>query len=319
MPDIVLKYLIPYVTSTDMKILSQINHYFKETIWEKSHRPSHSTVRAFFRITISSIKGFVNDECFAKASALTYYSLLSIIPLFAIGFGIGQLLGFEENLKQEINKAFQEQPVIAEKLIEFASASLKQTEGGLIASLGLIVFLWTVFSVITSIETFFNKIWHTKASRSFLKQTMRYIPLILLLPIFVVITNSSIIYLSSLEILKSAHFPLYEWIGPATHLFFRIIPYTLAWMVFTFLYLFIPNAKVSRKAGLIAGLIASIAFETWQWIYINFQLEAASYGVIYGSFAAVPLFLIWLNNSWLIILFGTEVSYNIQKESKERN
>lgn len=302
-------------------MFSSIHRFFQKTIWNDP--PPLNIFSAFFykflRVTIRSTHGFIKDECFAKASALTYYSLLAIIPLFAIGFGIAQLFGFEETLKKEILLAFQEQPMIAEKAIEFASAALKQTKGGLIASLGLVVLLWTVFSMITSMEAFFDKIWHVSSSRSFLRQTMRYIPLILLLPLFAILAGSSILYISSLGIAQSENPSFSAFIGSATDVLLRIIPYILAWFVFTFLYMYIPHAKVGWKGGIIAGFIASLAFETWQWIYIHFQLKASSFGVIYGSFAAVPLFLIWLNYSWLIVLFGTELSYNIEKDQRKQH
>jgi membrane protein len=294
----------------------QFISHFREEYWDpqKTTKPK-GFFNSFLRTLIASIRSFLDDNCFDKASTLTFYSLLSIIPLVAIGFGIAQELGFAEKFTEQVKDQFQSQPQVAEKIIQFSNATLKTTKGGVIAVFGIVVLLWTVLRMIGNIETFFDEIWKVKTTRTLWQQIKRYVPMIIFFPIFLVGSNSVILYASTEAILASQSIKLLSFLGPAIKFLFQIIPYILNWCLLSFLYIYLPNTKVSWKAGLVAGFAAGILYAIWQWIYVTFQVNASSYGAIYGSFAAVPLFLIWLNYSWLIILFGSELSHHIQETS----
>ena len=268
----------------------------------------------FLRVLVTSIRDFINDNGFDKASTLTFYSLLSIIPLIAIGFGIAQALGIAEKFSEQVQAQFSNQPQIAEKIIQFSNATLNTTRGGVIASFGLIVLVWTVFRTIGNIASSFDEIWKVKKLPTFWQQVKRYVPMIFLFPIFLVGSSSIIIYVFTQATLASESIVYLHFLGPFFHILIQLIPFFLNWGMFSFLYIYLPNTKVLWKAGIIAGMITTILYLFWQWIYVTFQLNAGSYGTIYGSFAAVPLFLIWLNYSWYIVLFGAELSTHIQKE-----
>lgn len=261
------------------------------------------------RILTASLKGFIADRCFDKAATLTYYSLLSIVPIAAISFGIAQEAGFETNLTEIIKSQLQSQPEIAKKVIQFSHATLQQTKGGIVAGFGLIVLVWTVFNMISSIEVFFDEIWKVKTSRTWWQQIKRYIPLIVLFPIFLIGSNALIIYVSTET---TSAFQSIEYLNSFIVYVFKSFPYIITWAILSFFYVYLPNTKVTWKAGFISGVTAGILYQCWQWIYVIFQINASSYGAIYGAFAAIPLFLIWLNYSWLIILFGVELSYHTQ-------
>jgi len=89
----------------------------------------------------------------------------------------------------------------------------------------------------------------------------------------------------------------------------KLLPYAALWLLFTFIYIFMPNTKVNFKSGVLAGIVAGTIYQVLQWAYVNFQVGVAKYNAIYGSFAALPLFLVWLQLSWLIVLFGAEISF----------
>lgn len=254
------------------------------------------------RILISSIQDFIANKGFDKASTLTFYSLMSIIPMLAIGFGVALLFGLSERFKEEVIIQLSSQKEIAEKLIEFANTTLATTRGGVIASFGIVILFWTVMNTIRNIESFFNEIWGVKNPRTFLQEVKSYLPLIVLLPIFLVGSSSVVVYLSQIEN-SFLHFVL-QW-----------IPYLVNWSLLSFFYIYLPNTHVSWKAGFIAGAITGMIFLIWQWVYVTFQVHASSYGVIYGSFAAIPLFLVWLNYSWLIFFFGCQLSYEIHRDN----
>lgn len=294
--------------------------WFQQEYWNPKEENRH---QGFFhrvlRILFSSIRSFINDKCFDKASTLTFYSLLSIIPLVAIGFGVAQQLGIADKFTEQVKAQFQSQPQVADKIIEFSNATLKTTRGGIIAGFGVVVLLWTVLRMIGNIETFFDEIWKVKKTRTLWQQVKSYLPIILLFPLFLVGSSSIILFMSTKAILATQSVELLNFFGPLVQLLFHLIAYSVGWGLLSFIYIYLPNTKVSWKAGMIAGVIAGILYSLWQWIYVTFQVNAASYGTIYGSFAAFPLFLIWVNYSWLIILFGNELCAHIQKADGKKS
>lgn len=297
-----------------MNKITQVIEYFRQEFWDPKQK---SKPKNFFykvlRILFGSIRGFIDDKCFDKASTLTFYSLLSIIPLMAIGFGIAQELGFADKFTEQVKAQLHSQPQVAEKLIEFSNSTLKTTKGNIIAWLGFIILLWTVLRMIGNIGSSFDEIWKVKTSPTLWQQLKRYIPMILLFPIFLVGSSSIIIFMSTKAILAFKSIEVLNVFSPFIEFIFQWIPYLVSWGLLSFIYIYLPNTKVSWKAGIIAGIITGILYVIWQWIYVTFQVNASSFGAIYGGFAALPLFLIWLNYSWLIILFGTELAHNIQE------
>jgi membrane protein len=133
--------------------------------------------------------------------------------------------------------------------------------------------------------------------------------MILVCPILLAISGSMTIFVSSHVKLIIEKIPLLQNVGPAFWVPLKLLPYVTIWVVFTFIFIFMPNTKVRFKSALIGGIVAGTIFQIVQWVYINFQIGAAKYGAIYGSFAALPLFLMWLQLSWFVILFGAEVSF----------
>lgn len=295
--------------------------FFQKGIWENDLGEQNRFKRFCYgclRISISSVQGFINDQCFEKASTLTFYSLLAIIPLVAISFAIAQELGFADSFIDQIKTQLKSQPQVAEKIIQFAHSTLKNTKGGIIASFGVVILFWTVLRTIGNIAIFFDDIWKVKKNRTLWQQMKSYTPLILLFPVFLAGSSSVIIYMSTVAISTSRSNEYLSFLSTVILYVFDLISYLVGWGLLSFLYIYLPNTKVLWKSGIIAGIITGIIFYIWQWIYITFQVHASSYGVIYGSFAAVPLFLIWLNYSWLIVIFGAELSCHIQQEISKK-
>lgn len=285
--------------------------YATEKYWAEKGKKSKGAY--IVSIIVSSIYSFINNQCFNKGATLTFYSLFAIIPIIAIGFGIAQKLGFSQMFAEQIRKALDSQPEIATKIIQFSNAMLNKTKGSLIAGFGVVLLFWTVFRMIGNIESFFDDIWKVKKTRTFLQQLKYYIPLIILFPLFAVGASSLIIFATTKALFATENLKGLESI---VYTLSTLAPFFLFCILFVLTYKLLPNIKVPWKAALIAGITAAILFQAWQWIYINFQVNASSYGAIYGTFAAIPLFLLWLNYSWLIVLFGTELSYQIAQDKK---
>jgi membrane protein len=157
-----------------------------------------------------------------------------------------------------------------------------------------------------NIESSFNNIWCVKKSRILTRKFTDYISLLLIVPIFIIIASS--VNVAQVESVSKS-IPFLSYLSPLLKGLVRILSYTLIWFVFTLIYIVIPNTVVRFKPALIAGIIAGTFFQILQWAYVNFQSYLSGYGVVYGTFAAIPLFLIWLEASWLIVLLGVEISY----------
>jgi membrane protein len=263
------------------------------------------------RVVLLSLRGFDEDKCFFRASALTFYSLLSVVPVVAMLFGIAKGFGFESILKKELIEKFPggAQKEVLAKVIEFAETLLQSTKGGVIAGIGVVVLFWSVIKVLHHIETSLNDIWEIKESRSWGRKFSDYLALMLLSPLLVLLSSSSTVFVTTQISQLSDKFALMGFISPLITMGLKLIPYVLVWVLFSVTYILMPNTKVSLKAGLVAGIIAGTIFQVVQLAYISFQIGAARYNAIYGSFAALPLFLMWVQISWWVVLFGAELSF----------
>ena len=293
------------MTKTFNELFPQRNHVAGEflPLWRRA-----------LRILFDASRGFIEDDCYSKASALTFYSLLSIVPVLAVLFGIAKGFGFDQALEFEISERFAEQRELVDKLIQFAYSWLQNVQGGVIAGIGTVVLLWSVLGLLSNIETTLNAIWKTPVSRPYSRKISDYLATMVICPIFLVASSSITVFISTHITQTAQSNVLVGAISPFILFILKLFPFFLSWILFTFVYLFMPNTKVYFRSALIAGILGGTAFQLWQWIYIRFQIGAASYGAIYGSFAALPLFLIWLQISWLILLAGAELAFEIEND-----
>jgi membrane protein len=227
-------------------------------------------------------------------------------------FGIAKGFGLEQRVETEIYKRFEGQEEIAKEVITYANTLLENTKGGLIAGIGVVILFWSVLKVLGNIEHSFNEIWGVKRSRTLARKFSDYLSLILVCPVLMVLAGSATVLLSSQAKLLLEKITFLESLGPLLLLPLKLLPYCTVWITFSFIFIFMPNTKVKLKSGLFAGILAGTLFQFVQWAYINLQIGVAKYSAIYGSFAALPLFLIWLQISWLIILFGAEIAFAVQ-------
>jgi Predicted membrane protein len=269
---------------------------------------------SIYRVAVASARGYQEDDCSSKASALTFYTLLSIVPVLAVAFGIAKGFGFEKHLESELSHKFMEQREVVDKLIDFAYKTLQNTQSGLIAGIGLVVLFWTVLKLFGSIENSFNSIWKVKKSRTLARSFSDYLAMMLFCPIFFAASSSLSVFITTQIVTYSQENGFWETVSPVFYMAFHIFPLILAWLLFTALYSIMPNTKVPLKYAFIAGICAGTAYQIVQAIYIKFQIGLSSYGAIYGSFAALPLFLVWINTSWLIALAGAEIAYHAEND-----
>jgi membrane protein len=303
-------------------LLTRTIHFVTYDIWRITENEVSGLKELYIntiKTIILAIRGFNSENLQTKASALTYSTLLAIVPLLAVLLGIAKGFGFQEAVQQELFDYFPRQEQELSEAFKFVERYLAQAQGGVIIGVGLILLFYTVINLISSIEDTFNDIWQIQKSRPWHRKISDYLALFLILPVLMTASSGLSIFLSTLQ---NSFLSSYVFFTPLVELVLNIAPFVITIMVFTGLYVSLPNIKVKFVNGLIAGVLAGSAFQFFQFIYISGQIWVNKYNAIYGSFAALPLLLLWLQLSWLICLFGAELAYasqNVKKFSFERD
>lgn len=296
-------------------MITKTTDFIKEGIWllqdSRLNRIQAFAVKAL-RIILLSLQGFVKDLCPLRASALTLYTLLSIVPVIALLFGVAKGFGFEKMLRERLLEQTPEQDTMMIQLIEFAENMLANTKGGVVAGVGIVLLFWTVIKVIGNIEESFNQIWKIERNRSLARKLSDYLSMMLLAPVLLILSGSITVFVKTklTWLMQAIHLPE---LGKQIVLYgLSFSPLLIMALLFTFVFMFMPNRKIHVSAGLIAGIVTSLMYQWVQWAYLTLQLGASSYNAIYGSFAALPLFLLWLQLGWFVVLLGCEISFYIQ-------
>jgi len=294
--------------------IKKLRSFLNNELWtadiEKASKPKRIFIN-FARIIDLGFKGFKEDKLNMRASALTYFTLLSIVPVLALGFGIAKGFGLEAILEDEIAKNLAGQEEAMNYILDFTRSMLGTAKGGLIAGLGFILLLWSVIKLLSNIENSFNTVWDIDKSRGIVRKFTDYLTIMLLGPVFLIIAGSITVFIST-QIANLQEDTMFDFATPIFLKFAKIIPFIIIWLIFTLLYLVMPNTKVKFRSAIIAGIIAGSMFQIFQNLYVYFQSGATRINAIYGSFAALPLFLIWLQTSWFVVLLGAEISYVVQ-------
>lgn len=289
--------------------------FFTQDIWSIDLNDKSKISKFFYqsiKVIILALKGGKEDKVMLRASALTFFSLLSIVPVLAMAFGLAKGFGLDRLLEQQLLENFQGQEEIFRQTFDFAKKMLDSTKGGLVAGIGLLFLFYSVMKLLNNIEASFNDIWYIHKQRNLTRKLTDYITIMLFGPILIILSNSLTVFIASeiehltntvelITLFKGLIFPLLS-----------LLPYTVLWILFTLIYMIMPNTKVKLKSAVLAGIIAGTLFQLLQVLLFKFEVNVSKYNAIYGSFAALPLFLIWLQSSWIIVLYGSEISYSIQ-------
>lgn len=298
--------------------IDKFKHFITSEIWSIQLRDYPLPRRILYhtlRILMLAYRGFVEDRVVLRASALTYFTLMSIVPILAMGFGIAKGFGVDKYMEKQLLENFEGQQEILSQVISFSNNLLQNTEGGLIAGIGVIVLFYSVLKVFNHIEHSFNDIWQIRTSRPYARKFADYLSMMLIAPVLLIAASGINVFVATHLTSLSAKIELISYVAPLIMFLLKLAPYIIIWVAFTLLYIVMPNTKVNIVSGIIAGIIAGSAFMIIQWVYIDLQIGMSKYNAIYGSFAALPLFLAWLRISWLIVLFGAEISFSHQNQN----
>jgi membrane protein len=268
------------------------------------------------RIIVLAARGFTRNRVQLRASALTYYTLLSVIPVVAIAFAIAKGFGLDQILKDLIVREFSSQKEVLDWLLQFATSALEAARGGPIAGIGMILLFYSVMAMLNRIESSFNHIWQIRSSRPWYRKFTDYLTIMLISPVFIILSGSLTLFISTKlqGYMESA--PILEFFKPLISFLVKFSPYFLTWIALVILYIIMPNTKVNFVPALISGIISGTIIQLLQWVYIDLQFGITKLNAIYGSFAAVPLFILWMQLNWITILLGAELTFANQNVSR---
>jgi membrane protein len=293
-------------------LLQRITRYFNHDIW-KIRLSERSLLSSFFirliKILLLTARGFGEDKFTLRASSLTFYTLLSVVPVVAMAFGIAKGFGFEKMFSAQLLEKFPGQEEVMLQIISFAHSMLENTKGGMVAGIGIVVLFWSIIKVLGQIENSFNAIWKVEKARLIGRKLSDYLSIMLICPVLIIMSGSITVFIRSQVTMITSKVTMLELASPLISMGLKMLPYGLIWLLFTFLYLLMPNTRVKFSSGFVGGVIAGTLYQLAQGLYLYFQIGVSRYNAIYGSFAALPLFLIWLQISWFIVLIGAEISH----------
>lgn len=277
-------------------MISKILYFFEKGIWEirlKDLPPVKAFLIRYFRVVLLALYGFMRNGDQKTASVLTYYSLLNLVPLVGVAFGIAKGFGLEKLIHNQILEMAQKanwQAEITSQLLSFSQSILEQAKGGVIAGVGVIMLFYTVISIFGKIEDSLNAIWEVRRPRTLIRKFSDYLTMMVLAPILFIISSSVTVLVASQVKGIVQKIVLLGAFSSVIFFLLSLLPYFSIWILLVILYLVMPNTRVPLRSAIVGGIVAGTIFQAVQWIYIKFQIGVASYGAIYGSFAALPLF-----------------------------
>lgn len=295
-----------------MKKLYKLKNFIKDDIWRIDHEEL-SKARARFikymKVMLITIKTFANERIGFQAVALSFFSTMSVVPFIAIMFAITGGLGLADKLKELLYSYFNNSQNTIDIVLGFAQNIIDSAQSSAVGLVSSLMFVSIVIWMMLNVEKVFNNVWKVRKARNIFKRLTFVIAMILISPFIVMLFFAgSFIYSHALEYigLDPEHFGVFKTILA------WILFATTATFTFSAMYKFIPNSRVKYGSAFKAALPAAISFTVVQYVYLETQVFVSRLSSIFGAFAAVPMFMMWINIGWFIILIGAELSYAFQ-------
>ena len=297
---------------------SDISRFVRYDMWRRTTTEFDGFFQrlgyAIIRTIVLVARGFGSKNLNDKAKSLTYSLIFAVVPILAMVVAVAKGFGVVDVIEHQLNASFLGETNMVPTIMQMVDRYLSTAQGGMFVGIGLIVLLWAVYSFFQSVETAFNKIWNVQKSRSVLHQVTTYIAILVLIPVLIVCSAGISIFLhATMSGLLSEDGSLHEFIhnGGATTLQFGI-----CWLLFTGMYIAIPNTKVHFLSALIPGVIMGSLFQVLQMLSVYLIAMLGRTSIVYGAFATIPILMTWLQYTSLLILIGAEMSYAIQNNEE---
>ncbi len=286
---------------------SRLSEFFTTTIWHLEPETFTGLRRhavKYLQVLALVFRDFRDDGCLVRASALSFNTILSLVPFFALTFAVLKGFGVHNRIEPLI---LDEVAAGSQETVDRIISYINNTNMTSLGTIGLVALVLTVITLLGNIEEAFNVIWGVRETRSFYRKFSDYLSVVITGPILLLTAVSITTTLQSQTLVKWLVETTY--FGDLLLFIIRLTPYFVIWLALVFLYIFIPNTKVRFSSALIGGVLAGTIWQLAQWGYIHFQVGVAKYNAIYGTLALLPIFMVWIYTSWLIVLFGVEVVY----------
>ena len=290
----------------------KLKNFFNEDIW-KLELEELSKARArsvkYMKVLLITIKTFSAEKIGFQAVALSFFSTMSVVPFIAIVFAVTGGLGLADKLKEFLYAYFNNSQQVINTVLGFAQNIIDTAQSSALGLVSALMFVFIVIWMMLNVERVFNNVWRVQKSRNILKRLSIIVAMLLVAPFVVLVFfGGTIVYSHALSYLglDVEGFGVFKSI--LTWALFAVI----ATLTFSAMYKFIPNAEVKYKEALRAAVVSGIAFSVMQYTYLETQVFVTRLSSIFGAFAAVPLFMVWINIGWFIILIGAELSYAFQ-------
>lgn len=255
-----------------------------------------------------SVNTFLSKDMQTQAAALAYRTTLALVPALAMIFAIGRGFGFQKILQDELSGLLPGQQTAISHTLKFVDSYLNQASEGIFVGIGIVFLLYTLYSLLNSVENTFNSIWGVSRGRSIGRKIPDYMSMLLIFPLLMIVSSGISIFLTSA--LQQAFD--FAFMTPLITVFLKVLSWLIVIIFFAGVYMLVPNTKVKPANALAAGVFAGIAFLVLQWLFISGQMYVTKYNAIYGSFSFLPLLFIWLQLTWMMILIGAIICYSSQ-------
>ncbi|MDE6650572.1 MAG: YihY/virulence factor BrkB family protein [Muribaculaceae bacterium] len=285
--------------------IEKLIKYCSSGVWSDPRKTLKVRIVKTINLTVQA---FLNRDLQIKSMAITYQTVFAMVPALALLLAISKGFGFQEIVEKELYTYFPSQSKALGTALGFVDSYLAEASSGILVGVGLIVLLWTLISLLSNIEDAFNNIWDLKTGRNTIQKIKDYIAIFLLIPILMILSSGISLFMSS-TVLSAVPF---AFLTPMVNAMMELVPVVLTWGAFTLCFWLIPNTKVQFKFAAISGAFSAVAFEILQVLFLSGQIYVSKYNAIYGSFAFLPLLLIWLQLSWLLLLSGCGLTYSLQ-------
>ena len=259
------------------------------------------------------IRGFTSKNLNDTAKSLTYSLIFAIVPILAMIVAVAKGFGVADVIQQQLNASFLGETNMVPTIMAMVDRYLETAQGGVFIGIGILILLWAIYSFFQSVETAFNRIWNVKNSRSILRQATTYIAIVVLIPVLIVCSAGINLFMHS-TFDGMAH-------GAQIHEFFqtsgvKFLQFIMCWLLFTWMYVAIPNTKVRFLSALIPGILMGTLFQLLQMLSVYLITLLSRTSIVYGAFATIPILMTWLQYTSLLILIGAEMSFAIQNNEE---
>jgi membrane protein len=293
--------------------LARLRRFLAQDAWTaelSSMSGLHRTATRLLRVGQLVIRGFREDDLAVHAASLTFATLVSLVPLLTLGFAMLKGFGGGEEASARLADAMSAMPHQFRDFVQQMVDIVMKANFRTLGWVGVVVLFFTAVQVLGSIETSFNRVWGVTSARTFWRRFTNYVSVTVVVP--VLIMTAFAVSASLKNQVVAAH--LSE-SAALSRTLLRLTPLATVWVAFVFLFVFMPNTRVSKRAAGVSAFLSALLWLGWQRVYINMQVALSKYDAVYGTFASVPIFLLWLSVSWMIVLLGAEIAFAVQNHA----